>query len=122
MKLMYVELKSGYNDDGPAWIGWGRESKTGRTLYFNGHAFQHVKGYAGNYVDVETDEVYWISGPKKDGSDRHWAGHGPIVVAQSAVEEYLCYIGATSLNPHRYVVEDINDAFPVERINQLMNE
>ena len=38
--LMYIELKSGYSDDGPAWIGYVKTSKTGKTIYFNDHAFQ----------------------------------------------------------------------------------
>jgi hypothetical protein len=29
--LMYVELKTGFNDDGPAWIGKAFFSKTGKT-------------------------------------------------------------------------------------------
>lgn len=38
--LMYIELKTGYSDDGPAWIGYVKTSKTKKTIYFNGHAFQ----------------------------------------------------------------------------------
>ena len=26
--LMYIELKTGYSDDGPAWIGYVKTSKT----------------------------------------------------------------------------------------------
>ena len=32
--LMYIELKTGYSDDGPAWIGYVKTSKTKKT-YFN---------------------------------------------------------------------------------------
>jgi hypothetical protein len=35
-RVMYVELKTGFNHDGPAWIGRVRFSKTGRTLYYRG--------------------------------------------------------------------------------------
>ena len=35
MNLKYIELKSGYADDGPAWIGNVKESKSGETIYFN---------------------------------------------------------------------------------------
>ena len=38
--LMYIELKTGYSDDGPAWIGYVKASKSGKTLYFNDHAFR----------------------------------------------------------------------------------
>ena len=38
--LMYIELTTGYSDDGPAWIGYVKTSKTKNTIYFNDHAFQ----------------------------------------------------------------------------------
>ena len=37
--LMYIELKTGYSDDGPAWIGYVKTSKSKKTIYFNNHAF-----------------------------------------------------------------------------------
>ena len=40
--LMYIELKTGYSDDGPAWIGYVKTSKTKKTIYFNNHAFQNI--------------------------------------------------------------------------------
>ena len=42
--LMYIELKTGYSDDGPAWIGYVKTSKTKKTIYFNDHAFQKYNG------------------------------------------------------------------------------
>jgi len=48
-------------------------SKSGKTLYFNGHA---LKGNGhGVCYDIKTREIYWISGLKKNGQDRHWAGN-----------------------------------------------
>ena len=38
--LKYIELKTGYNDNGPAWIGRVKVSKSGCTLYFNGRALK----------------------------------------------------------------------------------
>ena len=38
MDIRYIELKAGYNDNGPAWIGNVKESKSGKTIYFNDHA------------------------------------------------------------------------------------
>ena len=40
--LMYIELKTGHSDDGPAWIGYVKTSKTKKTNYFNDHAFQNI--------------------------------------------------------------------------------
>jgi hypothetical protein len=40
MEIRYVELKTGYSDDGPAWIGKVKLSKSGQTIYFNDKAFR----------------------------------------------------------------------------------
>lgn len=69
---MYIECKAG-GDTGPARIGRVSFSKSGRTLYYAGKEFQSLRGrgISGNYEELETGEEYWISGCKKDGSDRH---------------------------------------------------
>lgn len=121
-ELMYVELKSGYNDDGPAWIGYVKASRTYRTIYFNDHAFQRVTGYSGNYVDIENGDIYWITGAKKRESNRHWAGHGKIMVDVRAVEEYCALIGERELPSAVFEVIEMEDRFPVARINALLNE
>ena len=54
--LMYIELKTGYSDDGPAWIGHVKTSKSKKTIYFNNHAFQKYNGNYSNYIDIE--DVY----------------------------------------------------------------
>ena len=95
--LMYIELKTGYSDDGPAWIGYVRTSKTKKTIYFNDHAFQKYNGGYSNYVDIENGDEYWISGLKKRESNRHWAGHGKIMIDRRAVNEYLTLIGEKEL-------------------------
>ena len=97
--LMYIELKSGYSDDGPAWIGYGKTSKTRKTVYFR----------------------YWITGLKKDESNRHWAGHGKITIDRRAVEEYLALVGEKELPSSLFEVADMEDKFPVERANRLLN-
>ena len=122
MNIKYIELKSGCSDDGPAWIGNVKESKTGKTVYFNGHAFQKRQGIQGNYYDVETGEEYWISGVKRNGQDRHWAGHGKVIIDRKCIEEYLSIVSMASLPTSGFVIDDIEDAFPVERINKLLNE
>ncbi len=121
MEIRYIELKSGYNDDGPAWIGKVRVSKSGKTVYFNDHAFQRQNGVFSNYVDIETGERYWISGVKRDGSDRHWAGHGKIMIDRKIVGEYLSIVREASLDEKRFIVKEIEDVFPVERVRDLLN-
>ncbi len=127
MNIKYIELKTGYNDDGPAWIGNVKESKSGKTIYFNDHAFQRCSvtkntGIYGNFYDIETGEEYWISGVKQDGYDRHWVGHGKVIIDSKVVDEYLAMVKADNLDKTKFIVEDIDDVFPVERINALLNE
>ena len=90
-QLCYIELKTGYSDNGPAWIGFVEYSKTGQTIYFNDKAFGKLKGsgLSGNYFDLETREEYWVSGVKKDGKDRHWAGNGKVTIDRACIEPYL---------------------------------
>ena len=103
--LKYIELKTGYNDDGPAWIGRVKASKSGRTLYFNGRALKKgVRGASGNYVDVKTGEIFWVSGVKRNSADRHWAGSGRVLIEAAAVQEYLSVVGRTELDKTRFVV------------------
>ena len=86
IRIMYVELKTGYNDNGPAWIGNAYFSKSGKTIYFNGKAFH------GGRRELISGDLYWISGVKKDGTDRHWAGGGKISIDKSVVKAYLEFV------------------------------
>ena len=121
MEIRYIELKTGYADNGPAWIGKVKLSKSGNTVYFNDKAFRKSQGVSGNYYDLETFEDYWISGVKKDGNDRHWVGNGKIVLARNIVEEYLEITGQQEIDKRRIVIEDIPEVYPVERVKQLEN-
>ena len=112
---MYIELKTGYSDDGPAWIGYVKTSKTRKTIYFNDHAFQKSIGSYSNYIDIENGDEYWISGLKKGESNRHWAGHGKIKIDRRAIAEYLALIGEKELPQNLFEVVEIEDRFPVER-------
>lgn len=87
---MYIELKSGHNDDGPAWIGRVSFSKSGRSIYYRGRTLQRKPygGGPGNYYCVETAEEFWVSGVKKNGEDRHWAGRGAVEIDDDARDEY----------------------------------
>ena len=93
-RLMYIEVKSGYADDGPARIGWVTFSKTGKSIYYRGKQFASLKGKspAANYFDTETGEEYSISGVKNKGTNRHWAGGGAVEIDSDAREEYEFYI------------------------------
>jgi hypothetical protein len=124
--LRYIELKSGYADNGPAWIGYVTTSKTGRTLYFNGRGLIKLKGQrraemGGNYVDMESGESFWVSGVKKDGEDRHWAGSGKVLIEADAVSEYVKTIGADVLDKSRCEVTTSIIRTDIERLSRLAN-
>jgi hypothetical protein len=124
--LRYVELKSGHCDNGPAWIGYVTSSKTGRTLYFNGRGLMKLKGQrsgesGGNYVDMETGESFWVSGVKKNGEDRHWAGSERVLIEAAAVPDYLKAIGVKTLNSRRCEVTKSIRQTDIERLSRLAN-
>jgi hypothetical protein len=89
-RIMYLELKTGFDDDGPAWIGRVHISKTGRTIYYRDKALRKIAGggIRGNHEDVETGEEYWVSGVKRNRANRDWAGTGPVVIDEDVREEY----------------------------------
>lgn len=124
--LRYVELKSGHSDNGPAWIGYVTSSKTGRTLYFNGRGLMKLKGQrrgesGGNYIDMETGESFWVSGVKKNGEDRHWAGSGKVLIEAAAVADYLKLIDAKTLDGSRCEVTNAIRQTDIERLSRLAN-
>jgi hypothetical protein len=122
--LKYIELKSGFADNGPAWVARVATSRSGRTVYFNGRALKRTgkSGVAGNHRDLETGEEYWVSGVKKDGLDRHWAGTGKVSIEASAVAEYLATVSRATLDVSRFaIVPDLPPTDPA-RFAALENE
>ena len=94
-RIMYIENKFGGNDlEGDARIGRVYFSKTGKTLYYRGVTFQSLKGvgFKANFFDVETNNHYWISGPRKDQNDRLYGGNAGVVIDADVYDEYLKYI------------------------------
>ena len=88
-RIMYIEDKS-ESLNGPARIGRVYLSKTGKSLTYRGQTFQSLKGgYKANYFDIETGDHYWISGPRKDGADRLYAGSTrPVEIDDDVLDEY----------------------------------
>ncbi|PKM95598.1 MAG: mannose-1-phosphate guanylyltransferase [Firmicutes bacterium HGW-Firmicutes-1] len=121
-RILYIELKSGYSDDGPAWIGIVKYSKSGQTIYFNNKGFQQSADISSNYKDIETGERYWISGVKKNGEDRHWAGSGKIMIDRDIVDEYLQITGQKSIDTKRFELVSIEHEYPIDRINKILNK
>ena len=102
-RIMYIEQKTG--DFAQAFIGRVTFSKNGKTIYYRDMAFKSVgDGNYGNYYGYNkeeyivnqhakewknlTYEVYWISGPRKDGRDRLFGRTPVIQVDEDVREEY----------------------------------
>lgn len=106
---MYIEHKTDQSDRGQAWIGKVEFSKTGQMVYFNGKSFKRLKtgGISGNHYDLESGDEYWISGVKKNGQDRHWAGGGRIMIDRNIIEEYLNLVDFDILDENNFELVDI---------------
>ena len=121
-QIMYVELKSGHSDDGPAFIGPAFFSKTGRSVYFNGLTFQKGISDFGNYVELMTGENYWISGIKKRGTNRHWAGGGKIKIDRTVVDQYLELTNSSEFSKSMFEIVDLNNVPPVDEAKEYSNQ
>ena len=93
-RLMYVESKSGALEGADARIGWVTFSKTGKSIYYRGRSLLRAKGVAGNYIDADSGEEFWVSGVKQRGSNVHPAERRiKVVVDDDALVEYQAVRG-----------------------------
>lgn len=97
-RIMYIQLKTGYDTDrGPAWISRVRFSKSWRTAYFRDLALRHASGlFDANFVDPETGDEYWVSGPKRDRTDGRYSSEQPSVDAD-VIGEYEAFLAGAPL-------------------------
>lgn len=125
LKLLYFELKTGYNDNGPAWIGIGEYSKSKKTIYFNDKAFLSIggKGIEGsNYIDIESNEEYWISGIKRNQKDSYYGKRNKILIDEKIIVLYLELIGVEKLDKNFEPFTSSSLGNVKERINLRLNE
>ncbi|MCB2377792.1 hypothetical protein LGH70_09380 [Hymenobacter sp. BT635] len=87
-RIMYMECKTG-ELSGEARIGRVTFTKSGLGIRYQGRLF--LRGGSeklyGNYFDEESGAEYWISGCKKDGTDRLF-GNQPVAIDEDARDEY----------------------------------
>lgn len=115
-RIMYIEDKSS-GLVGPCRIGSVSFSKTGSTLRYRGRSFQSLKGYGykANYVDIETGQHFWISGPRKDGADGLYGRiTQPEDVDPDIAEEYWLKVRGLSRVPGTGPQEPLGFAEEVE--------
>ena len=104
--ILYVELKTGFDNKGPAWIGRGRFSRTGGTLYFLGRVLKKAQSAAGNFLDAASGEAYWVSGVKQNEQNRLF-GNQPVAVDAAVLVGYLQFIGRKTLPKAHYRVVEV---------------
>ncbi len=121
-EILYFELKTGFNDNGPAWIGRSVLSKSGSTIYSNGKAFSKYRGRFSNHIDIETGEEYWISGVKKNQEDRHWAGSGKIMIDSDCIDEYLALVNKKELDKKLFEIVTLKPSGASNTFHQIENE
>jgi hypothetical protein len=78
-RIMYIEHKADLSG-GEARIGRVSFSKRGKTLRYGGKSFQSLRGrgFKANYFEVGSGQEHWISGCKRDGSDRLYGERVPV--------------------------------------------
>ena len=105
-RIMYIECKAG-GLIGPARIGRVTYSKTGCTLYYRGKAFSSLKGrgFKSNYYEVRTGDEYWISGCKKEGSNRLYGERIPVEIDEDVRVEYWTQIRGKPQKKHQALAE-----------------
>jgi hypothetical protein len=101
-QIMYIEYK-GDGISGPARIGRVTFSKSGKSVYYRERRFQTLKGngFKSNFFDVVTGDHYWISGCKKNGNDRLYAGS--VEIDDDVAEEYWTQIRNQPQRKHQRV-------------------
>jgi hypothetical protein len=96
-RLMFVQLKSGFDvDRGPSWIGWVDFTTSWNTARFHGRELRREQGPDSNFHDVETDEWFWLSGPKRNRTDTRYGPAAPEV-DEDAREAYADFLAGASL-------------------------
>lgn len=88
-RIMYIEYK-GDGLHGSARIGRVTFSRAGVTIYYAGKTFGKLggAGFKANHREVESGEDYWISGPRRDGTDRLYKSDWPVEIDEDVREEY----------------------------------
>jgi hypothetical protein len=88
-RIMYIECKSD-GLTGPARIGRVTFSKSGKSVHYDGRRFQTLagSGFKANYFEVESGAEYWISGCKRDGTDRLYGERLPVEIDDDVRVEY----------------------------------
>lgn len=62
--------------------------------HWHGRTLRREQGVSGNFVDVDSGDEWWISGPKRDQTDARYSGQQPIVDDEVRADYEAFLIGA----------------------------
>jgi hypothetical protein len=97
-RIMFIQLKSGHDTDkGPAWISVVSFNRSWKTARWHGKTLHRDLGlFDANFYDIETNEEYWLSGPRRDQRDTRYSSITPIVDGD-AREAYSAFLDGDPL-------------------------
>jgi hypothetical protein len=96
-RIMFIQQKTGCDTDaGPCWIGWVEFNKSWKTARAHDLELRRMQGVDSNFVDVETGDEYWVSGPKRDQTDVRYKNTRPAV-DDDAREAYRAFLNGAAL-------------------------
>lgn len=96
-RIMFIQQKTGFDiDAGPCWIGWVEFNRSWKTARFHGRELRRFQGPDANFFDVDTDEWFWLSGPKRDQTDARYKNTTPIV-EEDASAAYRAFLAGAPL-------------------------
>jgi hypothetical protein len=74
-------------------------------VYYGGRRFETLRGrgFKANYVDVESGDDYWISGCRRDGTDRLYGERTPVEIDEDVRVEYWTEIRHKPEQKHKTV-------------------
>lgn len=94
---MFVQLKTGHDvDRGPSWIGWVELNRSWGTARHHGRELRRWQSWEANFVDVDSGERFWLSGPKRDGTDTRY-GPSTTTVDDDVREVYEAFLLGAAL-------------------------
>jgi hypothetical protein len=71
-------------------------NKSWNTARFHGKELRRFQRFDANFFDVQTDEAYWLSGPKRDRTDLRYGPDSPSI-DDDALEAYEAFLAGAAL-------------------------
>lgn len=94
---MFVQLKTGFpTDQGPCWVCRVHFSKSWQSARFHSRSLRRENGFEHNFVDLDSGDKWWVSGPKRDRTDARYSTQQPII-DDDVRREYEAFLAGAPL-------------------------